>query len=237
MLLGDVLELRHGPLREAMAAARPFFEDLGRALGGARAGARRRQPRPRAGRTVAGSARRRAATRRRWGSSSCSSRAHASPALRADRRLGRAGARVRVAYPGLWVRADVYATHGHYLDCHLTVPTLERLSVGVMSRLLGRPRGHVRRRRRLRGDGRARVRLARRGRARQPHRQRAQRPGDRQRLERAGRRRAPRAAATGAPRAAAVLGARAAPNGRGRRVARDCAAVRWSPPSRWPSPR
>ena len=29
--------------------------------------------------------------------------------------------------------------HGHYLDCHLTVPTLERLTVGAMSRLLGRP--------------------------------------------------------------------------------------------------
>src|SRR3984893_16900213 len=34
VLLGDVLELRHGPPREAMAAARPFFEDLGRALCG-----------------------------------------------------------------------------------------------------------------------------------------------------------------------------------------------------------
>ena len=34
-----------------------------------------------------------------------------------------APARVRVAYPGLWVRPDVYATHGHYLDCHLTMPT------------------------------------------------------------------------------------------------------------------
>ena len=44
-----------------------------------------------------------------------------------------------MAYPGLWVRPDVYATHGHYLDCHLTVPTLERLSVGAMSRVLGRP--------------------------------------------------------------------------------------------------
>ena len=51
---------------------------------------------------------------------------------------------MRVAYPGLWVRPDVYATHGHYLDCHLTVPTLERLSVGVMSRLLGRPAERVR---------------------------------------------------------------------------------------------
>ena len=34
VLLGDVLELRHGPRREALAAARPFFEDLGRVLGG-----------------------------------------------------------------------------------------------------------------------------------------------------------------------------------------------------------
>ncbi len=48
-------------------------------------------------------------------------------------------ARLRVAYPGIWIRDDVYAMHGHYLDCHLTVPTLERLSVGVMSRLLRRP--------------------------------------------------------------------------------------------------
>ena len=50
-----------------------------------------------------------------------------------------APASVRVAYPGVWVREDVYATHGHYLDCHLTVPTLERLSLGAMSRVLGRP--------------------------------------------------------------------------------------------------
>src|SRR5689334_6978534 len=34
VLLGDVLELRHGPMREALLAARPVFEDLGRALEG-----------------------------------------------------------------------------------------------------------------------------------------------------------------------------------------------------------
>jgi len=50
-----------------------------------------------------------------------------------------APARMRVAYPGLWLRPDVYAMHGHYLDCHLTVPTIERLGVGAMARLLGRP--------------------------------------------------------------------------------------------------
>ena len=65
----------------------------------------------------------------------------------AHRRLG-GPARVRVAYPGLWVRPDVYATHGHYLDCHLTVPTLERLSVAVMSR---RARTHGRQLRLCRG--------------------------------------------------------------------------------------
>jgi hypothetical protein len=50
-----------------------------------------------------------------------------------------APAQMSVAYPGLWVRPDVYATHGHYLDCHLTVPTIERLSVAAMSRVLGLP--------------------------------------------------------------------------------------------------
>ena len=49
-----------------------------------------------------------------------------------------APARVLAAYPGLWLRSDVYAMHGHYLDCHLTVPTLERLSIGTMGRVLGR---------------------------------------------------------------------------------------------------
>ena len=34
VLLGDVLELRHGPARSALAVAQPFFEDLGRTLAG-----------------------------------------------------------------------------------------------------------------------------------------------------------------------------------------------------------
>ncbi len=137
VLLGDVLELRHGPMREALAAARPFFEDLGRALAGrelvivagnhdhalvepwlARRG-QEHEPPPLALEQLL-------------------EPADASPAL--ERIAGWAApATVRVAYPGLWLRGDVYAMHGHYLDCHLTVPTLERLTVGAMSRLLGRP--------------------------------------------------------------------------------------------------
>jgi hypothetical protein len=137
VLLGDVLELRHGPPREALAVAQPFFEDLGRALQGRElvlvAGnhdhaliepwlaLRAELPAPQA-----------------LGLEQLLEPAEASPMVK---RLAdwAAPAHVRFAYPGLWVRPDVYATHGHYLDCHLTVPTVERLSVGAMSRLLGRP--------------------------------------------------------------------------------------------------
>jgi predicted phosphodiesterase len=45
---------------------------------------------------------------------------------------------VRLAYPGLWLRPDVYATHGHYLDVHNTVPTFERLAIGAVQRVAGR---------------------------------------------------------------------------------------------------
>ena len=136
ILLGDVLELRHGPAREAMDAARPFFEDLGRALGGRElilaAGnhdhalvdpwlaARGAEVEPPA-----------------LGVEQLLEPADVSPAFARIAEWA-SPARVRIAYPGLWVRPDVYATHGHYLDCHLTVPTLERLSVAAMSRLLGR---------------------------------------------------------------------------------------------------
>jgi hypothetical protein len=137
VLLGDVLELRHGPPREALAIARPFFEDLGRALQGRE--------------LVLVSGNHDHALIEPWlalraelpgpeplGLQQLLEPAEASPMVR---RLAdwAAPAQVRFAYPGLWVRPDVYATHGHYLDCHLTVPTIERLSIGAMSRLLGRP--------------------------------------------------------------------------------------------------
>ncbi len=137
VLLGDVLELRHGPSRDALAVAQPFFEELGRALDGRELV------------LVAGNHDH--ALIDPW----LTLRAalpHAAPlepeqllepheASPIVRRLAdwAAPARTRFAYPGLWLREDVYATHGHYLDCHLTVPTIERLSVGAMGRLLGRP--------------------------------------------------------------------------------------------------
>lgn len=50
-----------------------------------------------------------------------------------------APAHMSAAYPGLWLREDVYATHGHYLDCHLTIPTMERLGIGMTARALRCP--------------------------------------------------------------------------------------------------
>ena len=137
VLLGDVLELRHGPLRGAMTAARPFFEDLGQALAGREivitagnhdhalvepwlhARGADEEPPP-------------------LGVEQLMEPEDVSPALARIAEWA-SPARVLVAYPGIWVRPDVYAIHGHYLDCHFTVPTFERLSVGAMGRLLGRP--------------------------------------------------------------------------------------------------
>jgi hypothetical protein len=46
-------------------------------------------------------------------------------------------ARLTLAYPGLWLRPDVYAMHGHYLDRHVALPTLERLAIGALGWLIG----------------------------------------------------------------------------------------------------
>jgi hypothetical protein len=137
ILLGDVLELRHGPPREALAIARPFFEDLGRALAGRELV------------VIAGNhdyaliaswlaGRDAQEDPGRLELEQLLAAEQSSPMLQ---RLAEwaSPARVSAAYPGMWVRSDVYATHGHYLDCHLTVPTLERLSLGAMGRLLKRP--------------------------------------------------------------------------------------------------
>ncbi len=51
---------------------------------------------------------------------------------------------VEARYPGVWLREDVYALHGHYADRHTTIPMFERLGAGAMARLLGRPAAEAR---------------------------------------------------------------------------------------------
>jgi hypothetical protein len=137
VLLGDVVELRHGPVRDALAAAQEVLVPLGEAIGSGgevvivpgnhdhhlldgwfERRARKQEPpplglaedvEPRAGEPLAALVR------------------YLAPAD------------VRVCYPGVWLREDVYATHGHYCDRHTTVPMLERLGAGVMARIAREP--------------------------------------------------------------------------------------------------
>jgi hypothetical protein len=135
VLLGDTLELRQGPLREALAAARPFFAEAGAAL--CPDGEIVLVPGNHDHALVAPWLERRHrdgvppplgfAETATWAPSD----AVAALAEAA------APACLTLAYPGVWLRDDVYAMHGHYLDRHITVPTLERLSAGAMGRIVG----------------------------------------------------------------------------------------------------
>jgi hypothetical protein len=136
VLLGDTLELRHGPAREALAVAEPVMRAVGDALGPG-------------GQVVLVPGNHDHALGAGW--LDWRERREAPPALGLDervtprhaswiaRRLASwlSPAAVEVAYPGLWLRDDVYATHGHYLDAHVVIPTLERLSIGALARLVG----------------------------------------------------------------------------------------------------
>ena len=113
VLLGDSIELRDGPASEALATAAPFFEELGEALSG------RRGPRP-------------------LGLEELSAPLQGDPLHSLAVRMGAAD--LVLAYPGLWLRSDVYATHGHYLDCHNDVRTFECLARALVERLKRAPR-------------------------------------------------------------------------------------------------
>jgi predicted phosphodiesterase len=132
VLLGDVVELRDRPLLEAIELASPFFQELGETLDGAPVvlvpgnhdhhlveawlEGRRLDGAPALGLEQRGLP-------------------EEGPVLTLDERLGRS--ELELAYPGIWIRPDVYATHGHYLDRHLTIPTFERLGVAAVERILG----------------------------------------------------------------------------------------------------
>jgi len=138
VLLGDTIDLRYAPLHRVLELARPFLADLTRALDGRRVV------------FVPGN----------------HDHQLAAPILERARLEGEAlplervveggwhgvfaavaeampGARVALAYPGLHVRADVYATHGHYLDCHMTTPRGEVILASLVQRIAGRVPEHA----------------------------------------------------------------------------------------------
>ncbi|HEV7771950.1 MAG TPA: hypothetical protein VGO48_01540 [Conexibacter sp.] len=135
VLLGDALELRQGPLREALEAARPFFAEAGAALGAE--GEIVVVPGNHDHALVASWLER----RHRDGIPPPLGLAETADWVPSDAIAAlaeaAAPARLTLAYPGVWLRDDVYALHGHYLDRHITVPTLERLSAGAMGRIVG----------------------------------------------------------------------------------------------------
>jgi hypothetical protein len=128
VLLGDTLELREAPLEAVLAEARPFFEELGEVM---------------AGKLVLVSAGNH--------DHELAAAALGDDPLPLERIVERprgpagelarlaAGADVALAYPGVWLRDDVYATHGHYLDRHNTVPALESIAASVAARLRRTP--------------------------------------------------------------------------------------------------
>jgi len=145
VLLGDTLELRQGPVREALAGAEATLGWLGEAMG--------------EGEVVLVAGNHDHALVESWLDTRGADRAPppleleqivepATASWIAERvarsvRARRPQLHVTVAYPGVWVRDDVYATHGHYLDLHSTLPAFERLAAGAMSRLAGSPPLHA----------------------------------------------------------------------------------------------
>jgi Calcineurin-like phosphoesterase len=131
ILLGDVLELRELPLASVLAAVQPFFEELGRAMAGRRVV------------LVPGN------HDHRLAEPLLEELALASGNLDLEHRALPAGeplthiaawlgeAELSIAYPGVWVRDDVYATHGHYMDCHLSLPRLECVGAAAVMRAGG----------------------------------------------------------------------------------------------------
>ena len=140
VILGDGLELRDGPQRDVLGLAAPLYEDLGRALGPDREllmlGGNHDHG------LVAGWIDGRLLTEPA-GFLGLEQRIESRDAgpLAAALAEKAAPARVQLAYPGVWLRDDVYAIHGHYSDLHTTVPTFERLAAGAMARWVVRMPG------------------------------------------------------------------------------------------------
>ena len=120
VFLGDTVELRELPVEAVLGGAREVLADISDSLAGKRLT------------VVAGNHDHRlveaALDRLRveggeldaeW-----SSAPEASP-LAAELARLLPDSEVVLGYPGVWVRPDVYATHGHYLDLHMATPRLE----------------------------------------------------------------------------------------------------------------
>lgn len=144
VLLGDTVELRHGPLRAALDVAEPVLRELGEALGADRevvlvAGNHDHG-------LLRGWLERRAAVDGAGGPIGLEAPVdwrEGEPLALLAGMLSPAS--VRATYPGVVLGDGVYAIHGHYADRHNTVPLIERLGAGLMARVVQEPDGGPRR--------------------------------------------------------------------------------------------
>ncbi len=143
VLLGDVVELRQIPWRAAIAAARPVLSEIGQTLGPGKQVVI--VPGNHDHHLLSGWS-----VRRDRGETPQPMTLQTDVDWRAEEPLAEvvaalAPAEVRAYYPGVWLRDDVYATHGHLGDRHTTLPMLERLAAGAMAAVVGEPAGGPRR--------------------------------------------------------------------------------------------
>lgn len=131
VLLGDIVELRERPLGRALELALPFFTELATTLGNVEVvlvpgnhDARLAEPLLDA-LSIAGVP------------LALDAGADPSPGPTAALAAALAPARLRIAYPGIWLRGDVYATHGNYMDLHLTLPRAECIALALTRRIAG----------------------------------------------------------------------------------------------------
>ncbi|HVX33591.1 MAG TPA: metallophosphoesterase [Solirubrobacterales bacterium] len=131
VLLGDIVELRERPLGAALDHALPFFAELGATVGDAEVvlvpgnhDARFAEP---------------LLDELSLADAPLPLDATAAPAPGPTATIAAAlsPARLRIAYPGVWLRDDVYATHGHYMDLHLRLPRLECVVLAGVMRFRG----------------------------------------------------------------------------------------------------
>jgi len=122
VLLGDALELRDLPLARVLLRAEPLLSALGAALRGGRIV------------LVAGNHDHQLAAPvlRGCGALGLGRAAPARGGAAGAVAAGLGHADVVVSYPGYWIRPDVWATHGHYMDVHTAAATFECVAAAAM---------------------------------------------------------------------------------------------------------
>jgi hypothetical protein len=134
VLLGDVVELRGAPVADCFGAARPPLAEIGAA---ARDVPIVYVPGNHDHQLVAEWVERRGLVGDRAPLGLEETLTPGGSGLMAEvaRALGAPG--LTFSYPGVWLRPDVYATHGHYLDRHNRIPAVEVLAISIVGRVSG----------------------------------------------------------------------------------------------------